>query len=467
MTVLEDQLKAQLDQLGSKLARRATTERLLDRYFDGKTPLPQVVLQARVTKAYNMLIGQSTAPWGAIVVDSVLDRLSVTGIKSDDPAVDQALWDVWQAQKLDAESPLVHRSALISGRAYGLVWPDAVTGAPDITFDSSAQMIVKYVEGSRRKRVAAMRYWKDDDTHRPFANLYRPDAIFKFQGPQDTTGPDGVTWQRRDVPDEPWPVPNPFGIVPVVEFPVNRRLTPGPWGHARGEFEHVTPLIDRVNLLTFLGLVVGFSLGFPMRAVIGDKILYDDDGNQLPPFELAADSVIQFENPDTKLATFPAADRATLSIGEELEELAALTHTPITSFPRAGRISNISADTIRALEGGLMAKIPPHHATLGEGWEELLRIAGLMLDQPIVLSPRAELQWADHETRSLAERADAAVKLKDILPQTALLEYVLNLTTDQIARYQTQQATDVMGQLLAAAVKPAVPAPPARTNGQP
>lgn len=473
MAAIDTALQSQLAVMGAKLARRANTERILDRYYDGKTPLPTVITTAQITKAYAMLMGQSTAPWGSIVVDSVLDRLEVTGIDSGDQAIDSALWGVWQDQQLDSESQLAHTSALISGRMFGLVWPDEDTGQPEISLDNSAQMIIKYREGSRRKREAAMRYWMDDATELPFANLYLPDGIYKFQGTtKDVQGPDGIEWLQRDVSGEDWPVDNPFNIVPVVELAVNRRLKPGCWGFARGEFEHVTAVIDRINLLTFLGLVVAFWQGFPVRGVIGDRILRDDNNNPLPPFQAGADQVVQLENPDAKFVEFAAADRGNLSIFNELDQLASLTKTPMTYFPRAGAISNISADTIRALEGGLVAKIPKHKATLGEGWEELLRISGMMLDEPVDLSQRAELIWSDHENRSLAERADAAVKLTNILPPIAIAEYVLNLTAEQLARIQAMRAGDALSQLLAAVQQPATaavatptPAPAATQNG--
>jgi hypothetical protein len=57
-------------------------------------------------------------------------------------------------------------------------------------------------------------------------------------------------------------------------------------------------------------------------------------------------------------------------------------------------------------------------AALGEGHlEEVLRLGGKMLD--VVMSKRASSMWKDSESRSLAERADAASKLKDILPPEA------------------------------------------------
>jgi len=468
-------LQAMLNSMGKKLATRSARENLLDNYYSGLTPLPRAIMMAKVSKAYSMLMSQATAPWGATIVDAVSDRLEVTGIDSGDKSVDTALWGLWQDNQLDAESKLVHVSSLINGRAFGLVWPDEETGLPEFTFDNAAMMIIRYEEGSRRERVAAMRYWCDDDGDDddvPYATLYLPDGIYKFQGAEEGVhGPEGVTWEQRLVDGEEWPLPNPFGVVPVVELPVNRRLKPGSWGWARGEFEHVLPVIDRINLLTFLGLTVAWSMGFPLRAVIGERILRDDDDNPIMPFTVGADQVAQFENPDTKIDQFPAADRNNLSIFSELDQLAALTKTPLTYFPQPGSISNLSADAIRGLESGLVAKIPKHKVTLGEGWEELLRVGGLMLDNPVELSPRAELTWSDHENRSLAERADAASKLAAILPQTALIEYVLNMTQEQLAKIQAQRAGDTLSQLVAAAARPSMPPTPgaqpvaASTNG--
>jgi hypothetical protein len=465
----ETDLRATLASLGGVLAVRASNERRLDRYYEGNCPLPEAIVRARVTKAYRMLMGMSEAPWGSLVVNSVQNRLEVTGINSGDKATDDALWGVWQDNGMDAESKLAHNAALVSGRAFALVWPDEVTQQPEITLDNSSQMVIRYREGSRRKREAAMRFWTDEDDKRPYANLYLPDGIYKFIGPKNSTGMQGIQWSRRDVADEVWPVENPFGVVTAVEIPVNRRLKPGAYGYARGEYEHCVSLIDRINLLTFLGLIVAFWQGFPVRGLIGDKIIRDDDGKPIAPFELAADQVVQLENPDAKFAEFTAADRKALSVYAELDQLATITATPRHYFPLEQGMSNLSADAIRASEGSMVAKVPDHKASIGEGWEETMRVSGKMLDQPVELSQRAELQWTDHETRSLAERADAAVKLKDVLPQSAIIEYVLNATASQMSRWRTERAGDVMSTLLAAASQPttptltAVPAP--STNG--
>lgn len=443
----EKELKAQLSKLGAELDKRAKRHANVAQYDDGGCPIPQAVIKARLTKAYKILMSMASAPWGSLVIDSVQDRLQVTGIRSGDDAVDDRLWGVWQDNAMDAESKLAHRSALLSGRAYGLVWTDDNDENPEISLDDDTQMIVQYREGSRRRRVAALRRFVDDDAV-PYATLYRREGIYKFQGPKNSSGQAGTQWERREVDGENWPLENPLDLVPVVEIPVNQRLAPGSFGYARGEYQHCTGLIDRINLLTFLGLVVALWMGFPLRAVIGGKIIRDDLGNPVAPFDVDADKLVQLEDPKIRLEQFEAADRKNLSVFAELDQLAVITKTPRHYFPLEQGMSNLSAEAIRASEGGLHAKVPGHKDSLGEAWEEILRISGLCLKDEVELSSRAELQWAPHEFRSLAERADAASKLKDVLPPEMIAEYALAFTDEQISRMGSSSAGNVLRTLI-------------------
>lgn len=470
---IDDKLKRELVAIGDVLAKRRSNEAYLDAYYEGDAPFPSAIKQARVTKAYRTLVGVSSAPWGSLIVDSVTDRLEVTGISSGDKSIDDALWEMWQQNSMDAESKLAHNASLVSGRSFALVWPDPDTGEVEICLENSSQMAVRYKAGNRRKRQSAMRYWIEGGVS--YAALYLDDGIYKFKGPEEDSSSGTVNFddweQYQPADDDEWPVSNPWNLVPVIELPVNRRLKPGQFGFARGEFEHVTSLIDRINLLTFLGLVVAFYMGFPLRGVIGEKIrrevLKDDDGNpivdaageqvlrQIPLFDAQAGGMFQLENPNAELAEYKAAERGLLGIYPELDQLSALTKTPRHYLPLAQGMTNLSADAIRASEGSLVAKIPTHKASLGEGWEETLRVGGYMLDTEVELPQTAELQWSDHETRSLAERADAAVKLKDIIPNAAIIEYVLNATSEQMARWESQRSGDVLSQILTAATTPA------------
>ena len=453
------ELLQQVNRLGTELAKRAHRDRILESYYDGSCPIPKAITHARVTNAYRMLIPFAEAPWGSLVVDSIQDRLEVAGVRSMDPETDERVWGIWQDNGLDSESKLAHSAALTTGRAFAIVWPDD-DGNPEVTIESSEQVIIEYRSGSRRHRVAALRYWVEDK--RGYVTLYRPDGIYKFVGPKNSTEFSGTQWERRDVEDETWPLNNPLGIVPVVELAVNRRLKPGPFGFARGEFANCIGLIDRINLLTFLGLVVAFWMGFPLRGVIGEKILKDDDGKVIPLFDAHASGLFQIENSQASIVEYKAADRKNLSIFGELDQLATISKTPRHYFPMENGMSNLSADAIRASEGALHAKTPTHKSSLGEGHLEILRLCGMMHDDAVNLSPRATLLWKDHESRSNAERADAATKLASIgLPVPIIAEKYLGFTQDEINRLKTDAADNAIAQLLAeAAAAPSATAPP-------
>lgn len=454
MPDIDDGLKAQLVSHGKELDRRTKLSTTLAAYDEGGSSIPEAVVKASMTNAYRLLMGMADAPWGSLVVDSVLDRLEVSGISTGDKDTDEVAWSMWQDNGFDSESKLAHRAALLDGRAFALVWPDNGAESPVISVDDMTQMVVSYAEGSRRVRRAAMRRWVDDENI-PHATLYRPDGIYKFKGPKDQTGAD-IPWEVRTVQGEEWPIRNEWGVVPVVEYAVNRKLKAGAFPYARGEFQHCLGLLDRINLLTFLGLVVALWQGFPLRGVIGDTILRDDNDDPLPPFDAHADSVFQLEDPNAKIVQYEAADRGNLAVYPELDQLAVITKTPRHYFPLANGMTNISADAIRASEGGLHAKTASHKSSLGESHEEVLRLSGIMRKEPVSIPSSAELQWKDSESRSLAERADAASKLKDILPPAALMEKVLNATPAEIARWDAQGG---IGKLLAAAASAPAPAP--------
>jgi hypothetical protein len=166
------------------------------------------------------------------------------------------------------------------------------------------------------------------------------------------------------------------------------------------------------------------------------------------------DSVVQFENPDAKTWEFKPADRSNLSIFAELGQLAMITKTPRHYFPQDTGLSNISADTIRADEGALMSQVSGYHATLGDGWEEVARLLGQTLHDAVDLSPSAQVVWLDRESRSLAERADAAVKVKDVFPWQVVAERALGAGQDEIARWEAMRSSEGLGALVAAAQAP-------------
>ena len=434
--------------LNDELDERMRDVRKLDNYYEGDHPVPDHVREIKLEAEYRVLLKQAVTNWPKLIVDSVEERLEVTGFRfGEGYETDGDVWDIWQRNGLDADSGLVHDAALINGRAYAIVWADA-NGNAQIVPEHASTTVVAYDPQQSRKRLAALRRWKDGK--RWYCTLYLPDGLYKFETVSDVSLPKKGNWQIREVLDEPWPLPNPFGVVPVIEFQVNRMLKPSMFGQAEGEYENCVPIIDRINTTIFAGLLAQAYSSFPVRALIGDPIRLDADGNAVAPFQAAVNRLIQIENPDGKLVQLPESNLSNyINFAEmHVRHLAAITKTPAHYL--LGDMVNLSADAIRAAEAGLISKIKKHHRSLGEAWEETMRLA-LLVENPSdarAQAINAEVKWRDPESRSQAEQADAAVKLATILPWQALAEKVLGATPQQIAQWEAQRASDALSALM-------------------
>lgn len=445
----EPELLSQLTRLNSELDRRVPRIAELDDYKDGRYPLPPLVQEAKVTRAYRTLMALTDSDWPKLIVDSVEERLEVQGVRFGDEQADEDAWAIWQENGLDAESSLLHQAALTNGRGYAIVWSDDNDEKPQVTLEHASLCAVEYERGTRRQRKAAIRRWQENDTW--YCNLFTPDTVYKFKASgkgDELPTANGAKWIANEI-DGVSEIDNPLGEVPVVEFAVNRSLRPSPFGDAAGEFEPNLRHIDRIHYKIFCGLVALTWSGFPLRALIGDPILRDDQGEILAPFDSIASSVVQLENPNAKLVQLPEADISNYSPEMDIKHLAALTKTPAHYL--LGEMVNLSADAIRAAEAALIAKARRHMRSLGESWEDVTRLALRVKnpDDQRGFDQNAEIIWKDPESRSLAERADAAVKLASInMPWQTIGSMVLGMGPQEISRATADQGSDVLTNLL-------------------
>lgn len=438
----------QVVRLGEELDAQIKRVELMTKYRTGDHPVPDAVSQANATKAYRLLMGMAPSNWPGLIVDSVEERLEVQAIEFTDRNASAVAWEAWQRSCLDADAGLAHDAALTGGRAYAIVWADA-DGKAEIVIEPATTTIVEYAAGSRTRRRQALRRWREDDHW--YATLYRPEGLYKLQSKTkgESKAPASDGWEQREVDDERWPLENPLDVVNVVELAVNRSLSTGTFGSARGEFETVVNHIDRINYAMFSALAAMTWSGFPLRAVIGDPITRDDAGQPIQPFKVAQNHLAQLENPDAKLTQLPEANLKNYNdvIEMHVKHLAALTKTPAHYL--LGEMVNLSADAIRAAEAGLVSKVRRHHRSLGEGWEEIARLAVMIDgDERSAADPSVEVKWKDPESRSLAERADAVSKLANILPWQALGE-LMGASPQQIDAWQAQRGADALTALVA------------------
>ena len=430
-------------------ARQVTLQRLQD-YHDGKHRL--AFTSEKFRQAFGGMFSSFADNWCQLVVDAVEERLNVEGFRhGTDPNADADAWAIWQRNGLDADSQLAHSESLIKGDSYAIVWADD-EGQPKVTIESPRDVIVSYKHGNRKHRKAALKRYQDDDGY--CAVLFTEDYIYKYKKNDKANG----EWVPDVDMNEPWPLVNPLGVVPVVPL-VNRASLVSPYGQS--EFMNVIPQQDAVNKLLADMLVASEFIAFPQRYVTGMEIPEDENGQTRAPFQIAIDKLLIAEDPAAKFGTLSAGDLQNYVTGIEtlVQHIASQTRTPPHYFYLGGNFP--SGDAIKSAETGLVAKARRKMRFYGEAWEEVMRLCFKVLDDPRGDVTNGETIWGDPEYRSESELADALVKRSSIgVPRQQLWEDA-GYSQTQISRFHAMEAEDILNNVLNA------PLPPVPTTSAP
>jgi hypothetical protein len=407
--------------------------------------------------------------WCAPVVDATVERLKPQGIRPyGEQKVDSDLQRVWEENSCPSGSKLAFTTSAISSRAFAMVWGSE--DGPEITFEHPAQCIVGYKPGSRRKREAAAKIWRQDSF--VYGNLYTEDGIYKFQRltTSETKGPEaeerklylpiGFTdWEPREVPGEPWPVPNPMGMVPMVEIQNRPQLA----GDPLNEISGVSAMQDAINSLwSYLFTSADFA-ALPQRVILGAQLpkmpILDSEGRKIgeKPIDLPEANVkriLNLEGPDAKIDSWEAAalDIFTGVIEKSVGHIAAQTRTPIYYF--ASSIQNISGDTLQALDAGLVAKIEDRIMFMDDPVKDIYELIALALGE--VAKAKAikagTVQWADYENRSDAQKMDRLTKMQSLgFPDEYIFEQYTGGDADEVQRILDMRKREAENDPLSAA----------------
>ena len=420
-------------------ARRADLE-TFEAYYDGHQPL--AFASQKFRDAFGARFREFSSNFMSLVVDAPGERLEVQGFRFGDAEGDEDLWRrIWQANDLDAGSQLAHTEALMKGVAYALVEP-AANGVPVVTIEDALDCVVEVAPKDRRERVAALKRWIDDEG-RLVAYLHLPDAVYKYRSlgkaaPVVTSDlPTGelaletssVRWTRLEVPDEPWPLPNPLGVVPVVPLPNRPRLSGRSWSvtgvpvrlDGRSEIAAVMSNQDAINKYRADALVASEFAAFRQRWAIGIDIPVDPEtGRPIEPFRPAVDRLWTFPRPDPEdpnqafpqVGEFAATDLLPykLMIETEVGHISSISRIPYHFFLGQPQAIPPSGESLKSSEAGLVRKVGRIALHLGEGWEEVMRLCLLAMGDTRGAIRSAETIWRDPETQNEAVRTDAVLK---------------------------------------------------------
>jgi hypothetical protein len=328
-----------------------------------------------------------------------------------------------------------------------IVWADDA-GRPRVTVESARQVAVATDPGTRQI-TAAIKRWETKTTTE--AVLYGRDEIVRLRANQT-----GATTQGFNVIDT---VPNPLGVVPVVNLRNTDRILDD---YGFSELDDLIPLCDALNKVLADMLVASEYTARPRRWATGIELVeepvlddagnpvLDDDGqpatrevNPIPEGSRAMTS----ESHEAKFGQLAGADLTGYenAVTVLLQQIMAVSALP-AHYTGIMHDNPASADAIRSAEAALAARAEARQQVFGRAWEQVARlmIAVREARDPATIDD-VRVEWADAATRSVAQEADAVVKLYSagLLPASTALAR-LGYTDDQISEIRAARRAEAL-----------------------
>jgi len=440
----------ELQRLSADLtARQGSIKRRMD-YFRGRHQL--CFASPEFSEYFGERFQGWSDNWCKPVVEAPAERINPLGVRlAGQTSADTDLARVWRENGADRGASEAVTVTLAAGRAYSMVWGDPEDDDEDtplITWERPDQAIVGYDAETRRPR-SGLKLWRDENYE--YASLYTRRYLWKWKRSAARVVPygdhpdpavqAGGGWEMRQGPnDHTWPIPNPMGRVPLVEWRNQSLLDDTPLSDIDG----VMAMQDGINLIwAYLLNALDFA-SLPTRVVTGadtPKIpILDANGRVVGDRpvdlnELRRERILWIPK-EANVEEWTAANLEVFSnvIERAIEHISAQTRTPPHYL--VGKVSNLSAEAFTAAETGLVSKAGERIIYLdpaARGTYELIALA-----QGNSAKARAvrggKVMWGDPQYRSMAQKVDALMKLKGMGFPLEWIAEQYGLEPDEVAR---------------------------------
>lgn len=464
------------DRIYDRLAARRPLIAEDEQYYRGEQPLTFATDEWR--KANAARYSGFSDNWCGTVVNAEAERLDPIGIAGIGRKPSEKLWDEMRRNEFDAQFSQGVVTSLTTSRSFVMVWADS-DEQPIVTVEHPSHVEIEYDWENPRLRRAALKTWLADELE--YSTLYTASHVFKWERPRPNPKSDHVSqanqarsdsgsgggWvpcQGKRDDDDVWPIPNPLGLVPVVEIGNRPTLLGDPVSEIRG----VRPMQDAINLLwAYLFLAADYA-SMPARVALGtappmipivDKVTGKVTGTRpVEMKDLAEKRLLYLSGENAKIDSWPAAAlnvfTDTIEIG--VGHIAAQTRTPPHYLVANKGLSNLSGDALTAAEIGLVQKSNEFITFTNPAIREILRLVALVKNESGLAQEArlATIVWKDREIRSQSQLADALLKKRQMgYPFEFLLEQEGH-SPSTISRILAMREEELSDPQLEAAMRP-------------
>jgi hypothetical protein len=441
---------------------------LFTEYYDGEQRLAFATEKFRNT--FGNLFKEFAENVCSPVVDSLADRLVVTGFKTSEAqtktedvsaapvlpgqtapmfqkvttedTLGQEALDLWKENRMDLHSADVHVESLKAGDGFVIVWPGD-DGRAEIFPQEACMCGVEYDPDNKGLIRRGYKLWFDWVEARWRVNIYLPDMIEKYQS-------------RKKAKDMPRTyaayelfevVSNEYGRVPMFHFP-NAKIAK----YGESELKKIIPLQDGLNKAVMDMMIAMEFASFKQRYIIGLDVEIDEaTGEPVDPTyrNYGVDRILAIPDLDAKIGQFDATDLSQfLRVQEKFwASTARVSGTPLHYFfITQGDFP--SGEAMKSAEARFVKRIKDRQVAFGNVWEDVLKFALRINGQTLPDDLVVETLWMDAAPKSESELADTAVKKKAVgVSRSQLLkemgyddETILRMLQEADAYASAQQA---------------------------
>lgn len=425
---------------------------LLDSYYRNTPPLPTLINSTAIQDAYKRLVEMAQMNYAELAVEAIRERMNPNGFllnRGKDKTGSSRAWDIWQQNKLDAQSMIVHRAQLSMGKSFVIVGLN--DGDPLITCEDPRQVIVATNQINQSETLAGLKVYLDDNYGIRVGYLYLPGIVYRLESTNvDSISTMSIAQDWNFVSSEETGI----DVVPIVPFTNN----PDAAGRGYGEYERHIPLLNRINYTIMNRLEIATMQTFLQRAISGVPDV-DAEGNEIDYSDVfrSSPSAMWIMPEGAQIWESRQVDLSQIrsAVKDDVQDFAAVTRTPL--FYLTPEANNGSAEGASLAREGLIFKTLDRIRQTSESWEQVISLAFLVMgDTKRAAVNNTQVLWDDPQRFTLAEKYDAAVKAQAAgVPWAVVMQSVLQFTPQEIEQMAALRAQDALQ--AAALASPPIP----------
>lgn len=348
------------------------------------------------TSEHKNLASISETPMLSLVVTTVAQQLVAEAFRSSRDVNTEAITLPWLRNRMFSRQRAIYRGAL----AYGYSYATAMPGDSGAVLRGRSPRDLYAVYGDVVEDEYPMYYMlvKGDLKY-----IVDEEAVYTLGEEKSSRGGTNLVFIEENVHD--------VGVAPAVRYSNQIDLE----GRTPGEVEPYTQVAERINKTTYDRMLIQHFNSWKVRTATGLDMPTEPTEQARVKMLLRQGDILTGEDG----VTFGTLDETSPdglinATEEDMKILAVVTQTPVHAL--TGNLVNLSADAIAEARAAADLKVHERKVGFGDSNEQLLRLASH-------IEGRAEdaadftlrTDWADLQSRSMSQSADALGKMAQML----------------------------------------------------